>query len=98
MESLVRGFRQSVAIENLVLEINSSKYAYNMSFKEVTLGLAKGILGLAPKIHAEFHEQLTVKVQWEKTKEVIFKLKDLLAHYVKTPTSQKDLLGAIEVR
>ena len=68
-----------------------------MTFKEVTFAVCKGMLSLAPKIYPDFQEQFSVKAQWEKTKEVILKLKSLLAHYVKTNASQKDLLEAIEV-
>jgi len=96
MQSLLRAFRQTVATENLVLEINSSKFAYNMSFKEVTIAITKGILNVASKVHPEL-DQLSPKVQWEKIKEVILKLKDVLTHYVTTAESQMDLIQALEV-
>jgi len=96
MESLARGYKENVAIENLVLEINSSKYAYNMTFKEVTTGVCSGMLSLAPKMNTEFTEKFTTKVQWDKIKDVITKLLGLLVHYVKTNESQMDLLEALE--
>jgi translation initiation factor eIF-2B subunit epsilon len=92
---LLRGFKANVAIENLVLEINSSKFAYNMSFKEVTSGICKGVLSIAPRVNSDFSEK-PAKVQWEKTKEAILKLKGVFANYVKTMEHQMDLLGAIE--
>lgn len=97
MQSLLRAYRQSVETENVVLEINSSKFAYNMSFKEVTIGITKGILSIAPKAHSEFYEQFTPKVQWEKIKDAIIKLKSILIHYVTTSESQWDLMQALEV-
>ncbi|CAG7834863.1 unnamed protein product [Allacma fusca] len=95
LDSLQRGFEENVATENLVLEINSSKYAYNISFKEVTVALTKGVLTLVVNLNPGFQE-VALKTQWAKQKETILKFKDLFQHYIKTEESQRDLLNALE--
>lgn len=37
IESLTRGFEDKLLCDNLVLEINSSRYAYNVTVKEVNI-------------------------------------------------------------
>lgn len=37
IDSLTRGFEDKLQCDNLILEINSSRYAYNVTLKEVHL-------------------------------------------------------------
>ncbi len=46
LESLQRGYEEKIKGDNLVLEINSSKYAYNVSMKEVNSLVIKAMLSL----------------------------------------------------
>ena len=101
-DNLVQGFQENVATENLVLEINALKSAYNMELKDITVALLKVVLSIPVHLFelfpdVKFHEQFSLKIQWEKTKESIMKFKDLFLHYVKTEDAQLDLLTALEV-
>ena len=84
-------------MENLVLEINSSKYAYNITFKEVIVAVTKGLLQLILQVCPDFND-VPLKNKWSLTKEIILKFKSLFEHYVKTEENQADLLNALEVR
>ena len=46
LDSLQRGYEEKINWENLVLEINSVKHAYNVSMKEVNMMLTRSILSL----------------------------------------------------
>lgn len=46
VDSLHRGIEENISCDNLVLEINSSKYAYNVSMKELNGLVIKAILEL----------------------------------------------------
>lgn len=46
LESLQRGYEEKIKGDNLVLEINSSKYAYNVTMKEVNMLVIKAMLSL----------------------------------------------------
>lgn len=50
LDSLVRGFEETIKNENLVLEVNSSKHAYNISIQEVYSTIAKSLLVLPDKL------------------------------------------------
>ena len=46
LESMQRGFEEKVKADNLILEINSSKFAYNVTVKDVNTLVIKAILSL----------------------------------------------------
>ena len=46
LDSLHRGYEEKIKGDNLVLEINSSKYAYNVTMKEVNMLVVKAILSI----------------------------------------------------
>lgn len=50
VDSLVRGYEETIKNENLVLEVNSSKHAYNIGIDDVYSTIAKALLHLPDKL------------------------------------------------
>lgn len=84
VESLHRGFEEKLSCDNLILEINSSRYAYNISLSDVTVLTLKSILLLPLRVNSN-------------SKAVMSYFLPLLRNYVKTSEAQKDCLSSIEV-
>lgn len=84
VESLHRGFEEKVPCENLILEINSSRYAYNVILKDVTNLTVKAILSIPERVGGNM-------------KAVLTHFLPLFKNYVKTPESQLDCLDVMEV-
>lgn len=92
-DSLQRGIEEKIKVENLILEINSSKHAYNVTIKEVNSLVIKAILKLSQKSlndsasPQEFVKALHSSLQY---------FNPLLSNYIKSASSQMDCLLAIE--
>lgn len=95
-DSLLRGYQEKLNCENLILEINSSRYAYNVTISEVTENVIKAILSLP--VHDLTHNKLPVtSVNYQKTlKKTIDYFAPIVANYVKTEDAQLDCLRAME--
>lgn len=63
-ESLQRGYEEKINGDNLVLEINSSKYAYNVTMKEVNMFVIKAMLSL-PAIMKVISNHLLIIVDYD---------------------------------
>lgn len=59
-ESLQRGYEEKINGDNLVLEINSSKYAYNVTMKEVNMFVIKAMLSLPAIMKVIFNNLLLI--------------------------------------
>merc|ERR1712241_596461 len=93
MESITRGLEQGVHKDNLVLEINGSKHAWNTNLSEVNqcvlFSVLTGNIDLAPgKLSAQSTLSAVVKN--------IKKLSSLLLHYTKSKSGQQYYLDGIE--
>ncbi|KAH0550738.1 hypothetical protein KQX54_020665 [Cotesia glomerata] len=96
IDSLLRAYQDKLNCENIILEINSSRYAYNVGIREVTYNVIKGIL-LLP-MHYLGEEKIPVNnANYQKTlRAVINYFTPIILNYVKTDDAQEDCLGAIE--
>lgn len=91
IDSLNRGFQEKLKPDNLILEINSSRYAYNMSLKEVNFNVVKALFNLS--VIKEADEKMLSAVN-----EVFNTFGEVVRNYIKTEESMEDCLSAIEVR
>lgn len=90
IDSLERGFKEKTEPDYLILEINSSRYAYNMSLSEVNFYVVKALLNLYP-IKDSSGNVLTAFNQ------IFAQLHGVLKNYIRGPQAMKDCLKAIEV-
>jgi translation initiation factor eIF-2B subunit epsilon len=91
LDSLQRGVEEKIKCENLVLEVNSSKYAYNVTMKEVNMKVIAAILEL-PNIEKELSAQELLAKQLP----LLTQLLPLIKNYIKNMESQLDCLAALE--
>lgn len=89
-DSLLRGYQDQLKCENLILEINSSRYAYNVGIRQVSYSVIKAILSLPL--------QLTqLPDNYRRTlKTMLTYFKPIIANYIKTENAQEDCLRAIQ--
>lgn len=90
IDSLERGFKEKTNPDFLIVEINSSRYAYNMSLSEVNFYVVKALLNLYP-IKESNGNVLTAFNQ------IFAQLHGVLKNYIHNDQSMKDCLKAIEV-
>lgn len=90
IDSLERGYQEKTNPDFLILEINSSRYAYNMSLSEVNFYVVKALLNLYP-IKETDGNVLTAFNQ------VFAQLNGVLKNYIRGPDAMRDCLQAIEV-
>ncbi|XP_061390600.1 translation initiation factor eIF-2B subunit epsilon [Musca vetustissima] len=89
IDSLSRGFQEKSNPDFLILEINSSRYAYNMSLKEVNFNVVKAIFSL-PSIK-ECMGNVLVDIN------AVFKqLGPVMSNYIKSEDAMLDCLKALE--
>lgn len=94
LDSLVRGFEETIQNENLVLEVNSSKHAYNIGIDDVYANIGKAILLLPDKLtSAKPNNPAEYSALVEKS---IIKFRQFLLNYIKSDESRKTLIAAME--
>ncbi|XP_008476004.1 translation initiation factor eIF-2B subunit epsilon [Diaphorina citri] len=90
VDSLLRGYEEKLVCDNLTLEINSSRYAYNVTVKEVNFYMVKAILVVKNKPDMDmksFHTHMMSKINY---------FLPLFKNYIKNESAQQDCLDAFE--
>ncbi|XP_050437078.1 translation initiation factor eIF-2B subunit epsilon [Adelges cooleyi] len=93
VDSLIRGFEDHVHCDNLILEINSSRYAYNINYREANFQVIRAMLTLNSKAELEALNQVRYYSQLQSKLNYFL---PLLKNYIKNVDSCEDCLLAIE--
>lgn len=94
LDSLVRGYEEAIVNENLVLEVNSSKHAYNVSIEDVYSTIAKALILLPDKLSTD--QPKSVQEYWSVISTSMKKFRKLLLNYIKSDDSRNILLTTME--
>lgn len=89
VESMARGYNDKLKCDYLILEINSSRYAYNIQLHEVNFFVVRGLLSMPVLTEAQ-NVLVTVK-------DILKYFRPVLSNYIKTKSSIMDCLRAVEV-
>jgi len=93
VDSLIRGFEDHVHCDNLILEINSSRYAYNINYREANFQVIRAMLTLNTKAELEALNQVRYYTQLQSQLDYFL---PVLKNYIKNMDSCEDCLSAIE--
>lgn len=89
IDSLARGYEEKLKNDYLILEINSSRYAYNIQLHEVNFFVVRALLSIP--VLAETKNVLST------VKDILKYFRPVLSNYIKTKSSIMDCLRAVEV-
>ncbi|GLV37109.1 eukaryotic translation initiation factor 2B subunit epsilon [Carabus blaptoides fortunei] len=89
IDSLARGFEDKLQCDNLILEINSSRYAYNVTVREVNYNVVKAILNLP-------FQQSGGQQYLSSLRSLLTYFTPILVNYVRNESAMTDCLQAIE--
>ncbi|XP_048517186.1 translation initiation factor eIF-2B subunit epsilon isoform X2 [Dendroctonus ponderosae] len=89
IDSLARGFEDKLLCDNLILEVNSSRYAYNITLEEVNYYVIKAILIMSYKLP-------TGGQYFSKFAQLLNYFTPVLKNYIKSQSSMGDCLQAVE--
>nr|XP_016939026.1 translation initiation factor eIF-2B subunit epsilon [Drosophila suzukii] len=90
IDSLTRGFREKSNPDFLILEINSSRYAYNMSLKEVNFNVVKAVFGMQSIVEPANNNVLVA------INAAFKQLGPVVSNYIKSEDAMLDCLKALE--
>ncbi|KAH8351278.1 hypothetical protein KR084_009441 [Drosophila pseudotakahashii] len=90
IDSLTRGFREKSNPDFLILEINSSRYAYNMSLKEVNFNVVKAVFGMQSIVEPANNNVLVA------INAAFKQLGPVVSNYIKSEDAMVDCLKALE--
>ncbi|XP_049777276.1 translation initiation factor eIF-2B subunit epsilon [Schistocerca cancellata] len=88
LDSLTRGFDDKLHCDNLILEINSSRYAYNVTMDEVNYHVVRAVLNLSTESSAQAYlTELQMHLKY---------FMPLFKNYLRNESAQKECLKAME--
>lgn len=93
IDSLTRGYIEKLECDCLILEINSSRYAYNMSLQEVNYNVILAMLNII-QVNSTKSNMSIMKC----FEEVLKTFRQIIDNYIKGMDAMIDCLKAIEVR
>ncbi|KPJ16936.1 Translation initiation factor eIF-2B subunit epsilon [Papilio machaon] len=88
IDSLARGYEEKLKCDYLILEINSSRYAYNIQLHEVNFFVIRAMLSMPILVDSK---SVLVTV-----KDILKFFRPILSNYIKTKSSIMDCLRAVE--
>ncbi|KPJ01975.1 Translation initiation factor eIF-2B subunit epsilon [Papilio xuthus] len=88
IDSLARGYEEKLKCDYLILEINSSRYAYNIQLHEVNFFVIRAMLSIPILVDSK---SVLVTV-----KDILKFFRPILSNYIKTKSSIMDCLRAVE--
>ncbi|KAK3711933.1 hypothetical protein QZH41_009445 [Actinostola sp. cb2023] len=91
LETIRHGVADKVSPDNMVLEINASKFAYNVTFRDVNQSMTKAVLETSLS-----DSSMEKQKQAQSLKKTIVYLKPVLVNYIKDVDGQKDLIRYAE--
>lgn len=94
LDSLVRGHEEAIKNENLILEVNSSKHAYNICIEDVYATIAKALLMLPEKLTD--HRPTNISEYWNIIDKLIDGFEKFLLNYTKSEDSKDTFMRAME--
>lgn len=86
-DSLARGYEDNLHCDNLILEINSSRYAYNITLKEVNYNVVKAIMSYPFSTGDAYLSALRLCLQF---------FSPIWKNYIKNDNDMYDCLQAIQ--
>ncbi|XP_062518450.1 translation initiation factor eIF-2B subunit epsilon-like [Corticium candelabrum] len=93
VESIRNGIAERVSVDNMILEVNSSKHAYNIAISDVPASILRAILSGPQQAK---HNHQTPKELLTYSREALEYLSPLLQNYVKSLESQLQLIQSLE--
>lgn len=90
MDNFKRGVSENISCDNLILEVNSMKHAYNIPINEVTTLIVQAMIDVSDSVPS-LNGSLAVKIM-----SVLKFLLPLIKNYVRDESSQSDCLLALE--
>ncbi|XP_077557734.1 translation initiation factor eIF2B subunit epsilon-like [Haemaphysalis longicornis] len=99
VESLQRGVEENVKCDNLILEINSSRYAYNIAMRGVIAVVTRVVLEMPILLSAEEaapSRELSAAEYGTRLRKCLGQFHALLRNYVRDPDSMADCLLGLE--